>query len=500
MATTYILAVDQSTSGTKAILFGEDGGVLRRADISHKQYYPRPGWVEHDPEDLYRHTLEASALVLRESGLDPSQIRCLAISNQRETALVWDRKTGKAVHNAVVWQCKRGEDICRDLENAGMAARVKEKTGLVLSPYFSAAKIRWILDNVEGARAKAAGGELACGTVDSWLLWRLSGGAVHATDYSNASRTQLFNLSTLTWDDELLDAFAIPRSMMGEVAYSDREFCRTDLEGILPAPIPVYGIMGDSHAALFAQNCYETGMAKATYGTGSSIMMNIGKTPLRSKGGLVTSVAWGMDGSVEYVFEGNINSSGATIQWLVDDLELISSAKEAGSIASTVPDTQGVYLVPAFVGLSAPYWDSEARAAIVGMSRGTKKAHVVRAAEESMAYQIRDIIDLMKSEAAVEIKELRVDGGPTKDQFLMQFQADLLGTDVVPSTVEELSAAGAAFMAGIASGLWAGKKEVSSLRRQGPRYSRTMDEGAATLIYRGWRGAVERTLTRERVL
>jgi glycerol kinase len=332
--------------------------------------------------------------------------------------------------------------------------------------------------------------------MDYWLIWNFTHGKMHATDYSNASRTQLFNISSLSWDRELLEAFAIPATMMGEVKYSDEEFGRTDLDGILPRAVPISGVMGDSHAALFGQNCFYPGMAKATYGTGSSIMMNIGDRPLQSKRGLVTSIAWGMQKKIEYVFEGNINCSGSTIQWLVDDLELIASAKEAGSIAASVPDNQGVYLVPAFVGLSAPYWDSAARASISGISRGTKKAHIVRAAEESMAYQIKDILDLMTQESGAVLKELRVDGGPTKDAFLMQFQADILNISVVRSSIEELSAAGSAYMAGISKGFWDGKDGVAALRNAAGTYRRAMEEAEAEVLYSGWLRAVARTLSK----
>lgn len=491
----YILSIDQSTSGTKTILFRGDGSLLKRIDQSHQQYYPRPGWVEHDPEEIFRNTISATKRLLEESEIDPGLVAVIAITNQRETAVVWDRSTGKPIYNAVVWQCRRGESLCKAIEAQGTAEGIREKTGLVLSPYFSAAKIGWILDNVEGARSRAEQGKLACGTIDSWLLWNMTNGKIHATDYSNASRTQLFNLHTLSWDSELLEQFNIPLSMMGEIRFSDEIFGHTNLGGILPKEVPISGIMGDSHAALFGQNCFMPGEAKATYGTGSSIMMNIGPRPLESRKGLVTSVAWGMCGKVEYVFEGNINSSGATVQWLVDGLELIQSPKESGSISASIPDTQGVYLVPAFAGLSAPYWDSRARAAIVGMSRGTKKAHIVRAAEESMAYQIRDILDLMVEESDAVLKELRTDGGPTKDHFLMQFQADILGISVVPSLMEELSAAGSSHMAGFAVGLWNSKEELASLCTAGTIYRPTMERSMANRFYRGWQAAVARILT-----
>ena len=498
MSERYILGIDQSTSATKAMLFSDRGAILHRSDVAHAQHFPRPGWVEHDPEEIYRNAIRAVRELFAETGVDRGAIAALALANQRETAVVWEKAGGRPVHNAVVWQCQRGEAICGRLEarlrERGTPDLVKEKTGLVLSPYFTASKIQWILDNVPGARGRAERGELLCGTVDSWLVWKLTGGRTHATDYSNASRTQLFNIEELRWDEELLDLFSIPRSMMAELRFSDQFFGRTDLDGLLDQAIPIAGVMGDSHAALFGQNCFAKGMAKATYGTGSSIMMNIGDRPIRSALGLVTSIAWGMGGKVEYVFEGNINCTGATIQWLVEDLQLIASAKEAPSIAATVGDTQGVYLVPAFVGLGAPYWDSAARASITGISRGTKKAHIVRAAEESIAYQIKDVLDLMVRESGADLPELRVDGGPTRDAFLMRFQADILAMPVVRSGTEELSATGAAFMAGLAVGFWKDRTEIASLRAGGTEIRGTMEKAEIDRLYGGWKDAVARTL------
>jgi glycerol kinase len=494
MENRYLIGIDQSTSGTKAILFNQTGTIVKRVDVPHAQKYPSPGWVEHDPEELVANTLLAAQTVLKQTGIAPGRVAAVALTNQRETVVVWNRRTGKPVYNAVVWQCRRGADICTRLEASGAGKMVKEKTGLILSPYFSASKIAWILEEVPGAREAADCGELLCGTIDSWLIWNLSGGTVHATDYSNASRTQLFNLSTLDWDDELLRLFGIPRSMLAETRFSDEEFGRTDLGGILPSPIPITGVMGDSHAALFGQNCFSRGMAKASYGTGSSIMMHIGDKPVLSERGLVTSVAWGRGGTVEFVLEGNINCAGSTLSWLADDLGLIDNAKDAGTLASTVPDTEGVYLVPAFVGLGAPYWDSKARASISGITRGTKKAHVVRAAVESIAYQIKDILDLMVEESTTELTELRVDGGLTNDAFLMQFQADILGIRVAPSAVEELSATGSVYMAGLATGFWASKAEIESLRGSIKPYSRTMDGERVARLYAGWKEAINKTL------
>lgn len=495
MENRYILAIDQGTSATKAILFNQKGLIVHRCNRVHQQYYPNPGWVEHDPEEIYENTLKVIHDLLYGSKIPGQQIMALAITNQRETALVWDKQTGKPVYNAIVWQCNRGSSLCNRLSEQGYEKIVKEKTGLVLSPYFSAAKIKWILDNVEGSRQKAKEGKLLFGTIDSWLVWKLTQGKKHVTDYSNASRTQLFNIKNLKWDEELLQIFTIPKTMTPKVKYSDEIFGYTTINGILEKEIPIAGIMGDSHAALFGQNCFEKGMAKATYGTGSSVMMNIGKNILQSKSGLVTSIAWGMDNHIEYVFEGNINCTGATIKWLVEDLELIPNSKISGKIAASIDSNGGVYLVPAFVGLSAPYWDSESKASITGISRGTKKAHIVRAAEESIAYQIRDILDLMVAESVIKLKELRVDGGATRDNFLMQFQANILNIAVVRNEIEELSAIGSVFMSGLTIGFWNSKEEIKALRAPDVIFNGKMDNRKRDKLYKDWKEAVRRTLS-----
>ena len=495
MENRYILAIDQGTSATKAILFNQKGLIVHRCNRVHQQYYPNPGWVEHDPEEIYENTLKVIHDLLYGSKIPGQQIMALAITNQRETALVWDKQTGKPVYNAIVWQCNRGSSLCNRLSEQGYEKIVKEKTGLVLSPYFSAAKIKWILDNVEGSRQKAKEGKLLFGTIDSWLVWKLTQGKKHVTDYSNASRTQLFNIKDLKWDEELLQIFTIPKTMTPNVKYSDEIFGYTTINGILEKEIPIAGIMGDSHAALFGQNCFKKGMAKATYGTGSSVMMNIGKNILQSKSGLVTSIAWGMDNHIEYVFEGNINCTGATIKWLVEDLELIPDSKISEKIAASIDSNGGVYLVPAFVGLSAPYWDSEAKASITGISRGTKKAHIVRAAEESIAYQIRDILDLMVVESVIKLKELRVDGGATRDNFLMQFQANILNIAVVRNEIEELSAIGSVFMSGLTIGFWNSKEEIKVLRAPDVIFNGKMDNRKRDKLYKDWKEAVRRTLS-----
>ncbi len=495
MVKKYILAIDQGTSATKAVLFDSAGKLVHRRNVAHHQYYPMPGWVEHDPDEIYSNTLEAVRGVISEACITEDSIAAIAVSNQRETAVVWDRNTGRPVYNAIVWQCQRGDEICTRLSKRGLGDIIQKKTGLVLSPYFSASKISWILENVQGARSRAEAGDLLCGNIDAWLIWNLTGGKVHATDFSNASRTQLFDISELRWDEELLAAFSIPRCMLPEVKSSNSIFGYTCENPIFTSQIPISGVLGDSHAALFGQSCVEKGMVKATYGTGSSLMMNIVTEPLFSGNGLVTSLAWGIDGTVSYVFEGNINCTGATIKWLVDDLGLIASSMEAGKLASSVGGNEGVYLVPAFAGLSAPYWDTGARATITGMTRGTKKAHIVRAAEESIAYQIKDIVDLMKKESGVDLKELRVDGGPTRDDFLMQFQADILGTTVVRNKIEELSAIGSAYMAGLSMGIWSNIGDISALRNPDTVFQSRMKEDERALLYKGWKDAIKRTLS-----
>jgi len=492
----YILTVDQSTSATKAIIFDDRGRLIHRYNVPHKQYYPRPGWVEHDPEEIYENTLRAIRGVIRESGISPEDIISLSITNQRETALVWDRKTGRPIYNAVVWQCKRSTDICEMLEKEGLGKIIKERSGLNLSPYFSASKIKWIMDNVESAREKAKNGDLLCGTIDSWLVWKLTDGRSHSTDYTNASRTQLLNLKDLQWDKELLEIFDIPESMLPELKTSDDIFGYLKLKD-LSIRLPITGVIGDSHAALFGQTCFEKGMAKATYGTGSSVMMNIGKEPVIPSSGIVGSIGWILKGDTSYVLEGNINYTGATIKWLVENLELISDPKESGIIAGSVEDNGGVYLVPAFVGLGAPYWDSEARAIITGMSSNTRKAHIVRAAEESIGYQIRDIIELMKEESGIQLRELRVDGGPTRDNFLMQFQADILNVPVVRVKIEELSALGSAFIAGLATGLWNNLEELIPLREIDRVFLPEMEQEEREKLYEGWKRAVRLALDRD---
>lgn len=482
-----ILAIDQSTSGTKALLFDGEGRLLGRHDLPHEQKINSQGWVSHDPMEIYRNTLETVRLLLEETGADRESIGAVGISNQRETALLWDRDTGLPVADAVVWQCARAAGICQRLADRGEA--IQERTGLNLSPYFPAAKWAWILENTPGL----AGKNLCAGTIDAWLVYKLTGGRVFATDYSNASRTQLFNLRTLSWDPEVCGWFGINPDFLPEVRFSDSLFGETDFEGFLPHPVPIHGVLGDSHGALFGQGCLSPGMVKATYGTGSSVMMHIGQRPVFSKKGLVTSLAWGMEGKVDYVLEGNINYTGAVTKWVVEELGLLSSSKEAGPVAQSADPADTTYLVPAFTGLGAPYWDSGAKAMLYGMSRTTGRAEIVKAAEECIAYQIADVLELMGQEAGVTIQELRVDGGPTKDKFLMQFQSDILKIPVAAPEREELSGMGAAFCAGIAAGVYT-REIFQSVRRR--RLAPEMEETLRKTKRAGWRQALKILLTR----
>ncbi len=487
----YILAVDQSTSATKAILFDEACRLINRVNIEHKQYYPQAGWVEHDAEEIYANMIEAIGRLLRETEVDADAEFSLAITNQRETVVVWEAATGKPIGKAVVWQCQRGAEICRALKEAGHEKTFLAKSGLLIDPYFSASGVKWLLDHTPGAREAAEAGALRMGTIDAWLIWKLTEGRVHATDYTNASRTLLFNIHTLDWDDELLELFTIPRSMLPEAKPCDAIVGRTTIEGLFPKGIEIAGVLGDSHGALAGQMCFEAGMGKATYGTGSSVMVNIGEEAVAAPEGLVTSVGFAAQGKVFYAFEGNIHCTGATLRWLTDQLQLIASPAETESLATSIESTNGVYLVPAFAGLGAPWWNSEAKAVICGMTLGTTKAHVVRAALEAIPYQIKDLIDLMTGQAGVKLKELRVDGGPTRNKFLMQFQADMLGATINRADLEEASALGAVVMNGLARGVWSSLEEVARLRTSDNRILPTMDEAKRAELYSGWIEAIK---------
>ena len=486
----YIISIDQSTSATKAILFNEKCELLYRCTISHQQYYPQPGWVEHDAEEIYKNTLESIKHVVESGKIEPNITCSLAITNQRETVVVWNKETGKPIHKAIVWQCQRGADICTNLIKQGHTETIKMKSGLIVDPYFSASGIQWILDHVAGARELANQGKLLAGTIDSWLLWKFTDGKEHATDYTNASRTLLFNIHTLDWDDELLSLFTVPRSMMPEAKSCDSIFGESTFEGIFTKPISIAGMLGDSHGALVGQMCFEAGMGKTTYGTGSSVMVNIGEKAVEASNGLVTSVGFAACGKVYYAFEGNIHCTGATIKWLEEKLNLINNSSETEALATSVSDNDGVYFVPAFAGLGAPWWDSQAKAMIYGMTLGTGKAHVVRAALEAIAYQVKDLVDLMTTQGGISLKELRVDGGPTKNKFLMQFQSDMLDAVINRSDIEEASALGSVIANGLARGIWKSLEEVAALRQNEQVISPQMEKDTRDRLYKGWVNAI----------
>lgn len=454
MGEQYIISIDQSTQGTKALLFDAEGKVVRREDIAHRQIISGEGWVSHDAQEIYQNTIAVVKRLVERSQIDPENVCAIGISNQRETCLAWDRDTGETVADAIVWQCSRAKDICARMEERGVGKMIEDRTGLKLSPYFPASKLLWLMENVEGAKKLAQSGRIGMGTIDTWLVYYLTGKTAYKTDYSNASRTQLFNIHTLKWDEEICGLFGIDAACLPEVCDSDACFGESDFEGLFPHPVPICAVLGDSHAALFAQGCLEPGMTKATYGTGSSIMMNTGETAVKSTHGVVTSLAWKMDGKVNYVLEGNINYTGAVISWLKDDVKLIDSAGETGRLCKRAAQDDELYLIPAFSGLGAPYWNSQAKGILSGITRTTRKEEIVRAAVESIAYQIGDVVEAMSQDAHQSAKELRVDGGPTKNAYLMQFQSDILDTDVAVSKAEEMSAIGAAYAAGIAAGLY----------------------------------------------
>ena len=500
--TQRIIAIDQSTSSTKALLFDEQCRMLARTNVDHKQYYPQTGWVEHDAEEIYQNMIEAirnlvPALSQGEGGSPSSEGKIaevsLAITNQRETAVVWNKLTGRPIARAVVWQDTRGAELCRELRSLGYARRVFDKSGLLIDPNFSASGVKWLLDNVEGARDQANRGELLMGTMETWLIWKLTGGQVHATDYTNASRTMLFNIHTMQWDDDLLQLFNIPRSMMPEVRACDAVYGETTCEGLFSSPIQIAGVLGDSHGALVGQMCFKPGSGKVTYGTGSSVMVNIGEQPKAAPQGLVTSVGFSAFGKVYYGFEGNIYSTGATLKWIADQLQLVGHPSEMEALATSVPDNGGVYIVPAFSGLGAPWWQSSVKGAVFGLTFATTKAHFLRAALESIAYQIKDLVDVMARATGGHLSEICADGGPTKNQFLMQFQADMLDTPVVCTEVDDASALGAVIMNGFARGLWHSFDEVTSFRKVTQTYQPQQNPQRET-IYQHWRDAVNQLI------
>jgi len=485
--TRYVMALDQGTTSCRAIVFDRSGQVVRMAQKEFRQWFPQAGWVEHDAAEIWSVQLK----VMREAadGIEPSEIAAIGITNQRETTVVWDRTTGEPLYRAIVWQCRRTTETCEELKREGWEERIRDKTGLVTDPYFSGTKLKWILDHVPGVRAKAEAGEALFGTIDSWLIWNLTGGKAHVTDVSNASRTMLYNIHTLKWDEEMLERLGIPAGMLPEVKPSSFLYGETDLLGGAAA-IPVAGAAGDQQAALFGQACHEPGMAKNTYGTGCFLLKNTGAKPIASKEGLLTTIAWQLDGQVNYALEGSVFTAGAVIQWLRDGLQLIEHANETEPLAASVEDTQGVYVVPAFTGLGTPYWNAEARGMITGLTRGSGKAHLVRAALESIAYQTMDVLRVMERESGIRLHELRVDGGAAKNGFLMQFQADMLGVRVTRPKVQETTALGAAFLAGLAVGFWSGCDELKSLWEKDRQFEPGMEEELRNRKYAGWLQAV----------
>lgn len=490
----YIIAIDQSTSATKALLFDEQCKLVGRSDIAHKQYYPKEGYVEHDAEEIYQNTVEAIRQVVGQQ--PPPTSYSLAITNQRETVVVWSKNTGTPISKAVVWQDTRGAEICRQLREDGKTQMIQEKSGLLIDPNFSASGVKWLLDNIEGAREAAEGGDLLMGTIDTWLVWKLTGGKSFYTDTTNASRTMLFNIHTMDWDDELLSLFGIPRQMMAEVLPCDAIYGETTVEGVFEQPIQIAGVLGDSHGALAGQMCFNEGSGKVTYGTGSSIMVNIGEQPLSAPDGLVTSVGFSALGKHFYGYEGNIYSTGATLKWMCDQLKLIDSPGKMEAEATSVPDNGGVYIVPAFAGLGAPWWKPDAKAGIVGMTFATTRAHVVRAGLESIAYQIKDLVDVMASNLSPltsHLSEICADGGPTKNGFLMQYQADLLDTPIVCTEVEDASALGAVLMNGFARKIWTSFDEVTGFRKV-TKVIQPESRGQVLDSYEGWRKAVNKII------
>ncbi|HEU5122926.1 MAG TPA: glycerol kinase GlpK [Verrucomicrobiae bacterium] len=489
-----ILTLDQSTSATKAILFEAAGQVVDKAVREHRQIYPQPGWVEHDAEEIWQNVLAVISELAQRHSDKLSQIAGLSITNQRETILIFDRKTGRPLHNAIVWQCRRGDLICQKLQSENRTESVRQKTGLKIDTYFSASKLKWLIAEKPELAAKLNSGDAVIGTIDTYLIYRLTRQRVFATDHTNASRTLLFDIQKLRWDEALCELFDVPIRALPEVRESAARFGETDADGLLPNAVPIIGVMGDSQASLFAQRCYKPGTAKATFGTGTSVLLNIGHEFRLSERGAITALAWVQNGKPTYAFEGLINFSAATLEWLKNQLGLIHDINEVEALATVVPDNGGVYLVPAFAGLSAPYWSPEARAAIVGLTAHTRREHIIRAALESIAYQIRDVLEMMRSESEVHLQSLHADGGPTRNQFLMQFTADLTGVDLKAAEVSEASAWGAALNGLLALAVFRSLDEVAHAPRELKNYSPAMDRARAEHLYDGWRNAVKRIL------
>ncbi len=489
----YMLAFDQGTTSSRAIIFDKKGNIIGSAQKEFKQIYPRPGYVEHDPMEIWATQIGVAREVLEFTGIRAQDIGAIGITNQRETTILWDKNTGKPIYNAIVWQCRRTTKLCEGLKKEGLEDYIKENTGLIIDAYFSGTKIKWILDNVEGAREEAEKGNILFGTVDTWLIWNLTRGALHITDYSNASRTMIYNIKSLEWDEKLLDILDIPRQILPQVRPSSEIYGYTSEDIFGGCRIPISGIAGDQQAALFGQCSFEKGQAKNTYGTGCFLLMNTGDKKVVSKNGLITTIAWGLDGRVEYALEGSIFVGGASVQWLRDEMKLIRTAEESEYYAEKVQDTNGVYVVPAFVGMGAPYWNMKARGAILGLTRGANRYHLIRATLESIAYQTKDVLDAMEEDSGIRLKALKVDGGAVANNFLMQFQANILGTRVERPKIVETTALGAAYLAGLAVGYWKDKDEIRENWQIDNRFIGEMDDNTRESLYKGWKKAVEKS-------
>ncbi|MGC9673719.1 glycerol kinase GlpK [Staphylococcus haemolyticus] len=489
----YIMSIDQGTTSSRAILFDKEGDIKGVAQREFKQYFPKSGWVEHDANEIWTSVLAVMTEVLNENEINADQIEGIGITNQRETTVIWDKNTGRPIYHAIVWQSRQTQSICHELKEQGHEETFRNKTGLLLDPYFAGTKVKWILDNVDGAREKAENGDLLFGTIDTWLVWKLSGGEAHITDYSNASRTLMYNIYDLQWDDELLDLLNVPKQLLPEVKESSEIYAHTKDYHFFGQEVPISGIAGDQQAALFGQACFECGDVKNTYGTGGFMLMNTGEEPVKSESGLLTTIAYGLDGKVNYALEGSIFVSGSAIQWLRDGLRIINSAPQSENYATRVDSTDNVYFVPAFVGLGTPYWDSEARGAIFGLSRGTEKEHFIRATLESLCYQTRDVMEAMSKDSKIEVNNLRVDGGAVKNNFIMQFQADIVNTAVERPEIQETTALGAAYLAGLAVGFWDSKDEIANRWQLETEFTPQMSEEDRTKLYKGWKKAVEAT-------
>lgn len=492
---TFILALDQGTTSSRAMLFNKKGEIVSVAQKEFRQIYPKPGWVEHDAQEIWSSQAGVAAEAVASAGINGKALSGIGITNQRETTVVWDRKSGKPIYNAIVWQDRRTSDYCDSLKEAGHAEMIQDKTGLVVDSYFSGTKVKWILDNVDGAREKAEKGELAFGTIDSWLIWNFTQGELHITDVTNASRTMLFNINTMDWDKDLLDLMDIPENMLPEVRQSSEEYGRTKTT-LFASKVPIAGIAGDQQAALFGQMCTEPGMVKNTYGTGCFMLMNVGDKPIKSENNLLTTVAWKINGKTQYALEGSVFIGGAVVQWLRDEMSIIQESQDIEYFANKVEDSDGVYLVPAFAGLGAPHWKQHARGIMVGITRGTNRAHLARAAQDSIAYQVLDLLNAMKADSGINVKELRVDGGATVNNTLMQFQSDLVeDVPVIRPVITETTALGAAYLAGLAVGYWSNIEEIRKMWQVDKKFEQKMDPDKVKEITKGWQRAVNAAIS-----